>query len=684
MAQHTAWQRSTLGCPSLWRRLIYRLDEVPPNQSRRLVNSLESRLSEALAGSYAIEGEIGRGGMGVVYRARDIKLQRPVAIKVLPPDLAFRADIRARFLREAQTAARLSHPHIVPIHIVGEAGDLVYFVMGLVDGESLAVRVKRRGRLSIDEARRVAKETADALAAAHQQGVIHRDVKPDNILLEGTRGRVMVTDFGIAKALSAETHTLTEAGVAIGTPAFMSPEQASGEKEIDGRSDVYSLGVVSYQMLSGELPFSAPTVPALLMKQITESPTPIDQKRPDIPRELAQIVMRCLEKEPDDRWPTADALRRALETGTYSPPPARARPPRSSGRPLEDRQPQARRAAERPGTIDRREARDWLAERRGEAAPSPFEQRMRDKYDRARDKADRQFNRHIERMDRKSREKAEEEAELVRISKETGEPLMVTRFRANLARYAAVNGILMTFSLLATHGNFPWYLVAGFWGIGIARQYARLWTNGYSWKDVIHRPPAPDSIEGKKTPRGLLASINPRELGAYAAPIEQARADRAAVLAMLEKLGATERGMLPNDLAPTVDRLLERAVELARTLALVERDIDEDSVENVEARIRAVEGEVDAPDKARRLDLLRQQKEKVAVLADRRAALHAQFESCVLAMQNVRFDLLRLRSAGVSEALGDLTQATQQARALSRDVDAAIGAANEVRKLTER
>ena len=149
---------------------------------------------------YTIEGEIGRGGMGVVYRARDEKLKRPVAIKVLPPELAYRPDIRARFMREAETAARLSHPHIVPIHTVGEADDLVYFVMGLVEGESLAVRIKRRGRLSIDESRRIFKETADALYAAHQQGVIHRDVKPDNILLEGTRGRVMVTDFGIAKA----------------------------------------------------------------------------------------------------------------------------------------------------------------------------------------------------------------------------------------------------------------------------------------------------------------------------------------------------------------------------------------------------------------------------------------------------------------------------------------------------
>src|SRR6266566_5304449 len=177
-------------------------------------NSLVTRLRKALGSSYTIEGEIGRGGMGVVYQARDERLKRQVAIKVLPPELAFREEIRIRFLREA---------------------------------ESLAARLKRRGRLPAEEARRVMIETADALGAAHAVGIIHRDVKPDNILLEGSRGRVVVTDFGIAKALSSTTGgTLTATGVAIGTPHFMSPEQAAGDREIDGRSDIYSLGVVGF------------------------------------------------------------------------------------------------------------------------------------------------------------------------------------------------------------------------------------------------------------------------------------------------------------------------------------------------------------------------------------------------------------------------------------------------------
>src|SRR5438552_4191516 len=167
---------------------------------------LAQRLSQALGSSFTLEGEIGRGGMGVVYHARDERLKRGVAVKVLPPDLAFREEIRIRFLRQAETAARLSHPHIVPIHSVGEGPDgLVYFVMAYVDGESLAARLKRRERLPPEEARRIMMETADALGAGHALGIIHRDVKPDNILLEGSRGRTVLTDFGIAKALTSTT-----------------------------------------------------------------------------------------------------------------------------------------------------------------------------------------------------------------------------------------------------------------------------------------------------------------------------------------------------------------------------------------------------------------------------------------------------------------------------------------------
>jgi len=626
---------------------------------------LQSRLAATLGGAYTIEGEIGRGGMGVVYKARDERLKRSVAIKVLPPELAYRSDIRARFMREAETAARISHPNVVPIHSVGEADDFVYFVMGYVDGESLALRLKRRGRLSIDESRRICRETADALAAAHQQGVIHRDVKPDNILLEGTRGRVMVTDFGIAKALTASGGTLTEAGIAIGTPAFMSPEQAAGEREIDGRSDIYSLGVVAYQMVTGELPFQAPTVPGLLMKQISEEPTPVEQLRPDIPRELGQTVMRCLEKDPERRWPTADALRRALESGTYTPPPPRATElPRSattrSALPRDDagrgRAP-SRTGRSVAGLVVGADVLGGRAGRRAERAALRAARHGIDK-------------------------KRLEEEEIAAQAKASGEPLMVVRFRRKLASYATVNGMLILINLATNGFHNPWFMpITAIWGFFIARDYARLWSAGYSWKDVIYRPPAPDAIESKERGAAGLLRGSPADFGKRAPAIEQARKDRAAIIAMLERMSKSERKMLP-DVVPTVDQLLERAVDLARTLSILDRDIDVETVDKLDARIAALQQEAASSDRERRISLLERQRQTVGELSRRREVLASQFESCMLAMQNVRFDLLRLRSAGVGEALGDLTMATQQARALSLDVDAAIGAASEIRHLT--
>ena len=230
----------------------------------------------------------------------------------MPPELAFRSDIKTRFLREAETAAQLSHPNIVPIYTVDETEGLVFFVMAYVDGENLAKRIFERGVLPADEVRRILRDVADALAYAHERGVVHRDIKPDNIIIASQTGRPMVTDFGIARAVSDGDSRLTATGMAIGTPAYMSPEQAAGERTIDGRSDLYSLGIVAYQMLAGEPPFVAGSTPAMLVKHISERPLPVQQRRAD---------MLLLEKDPANRFPSAAALVAALDTGNVPNPP---------------------------------------------------------------------------------------------------------------------------------------------------------------------------------------------------------------------------------------------------------------------------------------------------------------------------------------------------------------------------
>jgi serine/threonine-protein kinase len=626
---------------------------------------LAARLADAIGGDYTVEGEIGRGGMGVVFAARDQRLKRRVAIKVLPPELAYRSEIRTRFIREAQTAARLSHPNIVPIHDVGEADGLVYFVMGYVDGESLGSRLKRRGRLPIEEVRRIMKETADAIGLAHTMGIIHRDIKPDNILLDGTRRRVMVTDFGIAKALTdVGTGTLTGTGVAIGTPTYMSPEQAAGEGELDARSDIYALGIVAFEMITGRVPFRAPTVPAILMKQITEAPPDLMASRPETPEELASTIMRCLEKDPNERWPTADSLRRALES-------------RSSG-------------PYRPsGTRRSRTSADRGRPRSSEERALPNRSRSRSQADppARRDKRER----HRDRMERRERSNtARDQAG----DKDFGEPKIVRDFRRSFASYVSFNGSLMLLNILTTGLAPPWFLFCAVpWGMGLASQYGKLWSSGYSWRDVIDRPPAPDAVEAPKGNKKLApgkggrhqitpaTSANTEEQGKYAAAIRQVENDQRAILQIVERLPDAERSMLP-DVVPTVDSLMKRASELARTLHQMEGEVDTSALERLDNRIsNAEKGNEGGKEDERRLDLMRRQRKTLAELIGRRDKVETRFESCVLAIQNMRFDLLRLRSAGVDAVLGDLTQVTQQAKALNVDINAAIDAASEIKEL---
>ena len=260
----------------------------------------------ALAGRYSIDRELGRGGMGVVYLAREVHLDRLVAIKLLPPEKAGLPTLRDRFLREARLAAKLSHPHIIPIHSVDEVDGFVFYVMAFVDGETLAQRVRSRGPVSASEGARVLREVAWALAHAHAQGLVHRDVKPDNILLEFSSGRALVADFGIA---AAEGEMAAD-GVS-GTPEFMSPEQALGG-EIDARSDLYGLGATAFYAFSGRFPFEGRSATEILAKQVTEAPPPLGSMGVSVPRKLALLIDRCLAKEPSKRPLNADALAEQL------------------------------------------------------------------------------------------------------------------------------------------------------------------------------------------------------------------------------------------------------------------------------------------------------------------------------------------------------------------------------------
>ena len=276
-------------------------------------------LQQALAGRYSLRREIGRGGMGIVFLARDVALDRLVAIKLLPPALSINPDLRKRFLQEARTAAKLSHPYIVPIHSVEEHGDLVFFVMAFVDGESLGERVRRRGPLPIDEATRIFQEISWAVAYSHQHGIIHRDIKPDNILIDKATGRAVVTDFGIARV--ADSATATATGMILGTIRYMSPEQATGGP-IDHRSDLYSLGVTAFFALTGRLPFDAPTAAGTLALQLTQSAPPVTTLRDDVPHELARAVDRCLIQDPNERFSSGEELSAAIAVSSRHAPVA--------------------------------------------------------------------------------------------------------------------------------------------------------------------------------------------------------------------------------------------------------------------------------------------------------------------------------------------------------------------------
>src|SRR5437899_5481012 len=287
-------------------------DAVVPTPLSHCVADLQARCQVAFVPGFRVEHELGGGGMSRVFLAQERELGRQVVVKVLPPEMA--AGVNAeRFRREIQLAASLQHPHIVPLLAAGHADDLVYYTMPLIEGESLRAKLAREGELPINETMRILCDVADALAYAHEHRVVHRDIKPDNVLI--ARHHAVVTDFGVAKALSESTGktSLTSAGVALGTPAYMAPEQAAADPHTDHRCDIYAVGALGYEMLTGRPPFTGATPQHVLAAQVTEAPEPVTKRRSAVPAALAQLVMRCLEKSPADRWQSAEELLQRLE-----------------------------------------------------------------------------------------------------------------------------------------------------------------------------------------------------------------------------------------------------------------------------------------------------------------------------------------------------------------------------------
>jgi serine/threonine protein kinase len=271
-------------------------------------------LQAELGDEYQVVRELGRGGMGVIFLARDIALHRLVAIKVLRHEFAHSLEHRERFRREARVAARLTHPNVVAVHAFGETPDLVYLVMRYVHGESLGARLRREGRIAPERARQLLTELALVLEYAHREGIVHRDLKPENILLESGTERPLLTDFGVALICSADPSP-DEVRRAFGTPQYMSPEQAAGEVDLDGRSDIYSLGVLAYAMLTGDVPFDGPSFGTIAAQHIATPHEPLAEVAPHVPKPLAEVVEWCLEKERTARWQTARELHEALAAG---------------------------------------------------------------------------------------------------------------------------------------------------------------------------------------------------------------------------------------------------------------------------------------------------------------------------------------------------------------------------------
>jgi len=645
-------------------------------------DELGTHVAEVLSANYELETEVGRGGMGVVYCARDKRLKREIAIKILPPELSFRADIRQRFLREAETAAQLNHPNIVPIYTVEERDNLVYFVMAYIKGDNLGQRLQQHGPIPPVEVRRILREVGDALAYAHHRNVIHRDIKPDNIIIDEETGRAMVTDFGIARALTDSGDSrLTATGMAIGTPAYMSPEQSAGDRAIDGRSDLYSLGVVGYQMLCGQPPFVANNTPSMLVKHLSEKPVPVDERWPDLPPDLARAVMICLEKDPNDRFPSAAAFSAALDGGSMPTLATRAStaptvpPPR---REIVDVPPSSR---DRYNTGARDRYNPTQQPQYSPTSPTPEE-----------------------------------------LSKWNAP--MVVAFRRKLAPYLAVNAILVPISLFSNHDFIALTVI---WTVALAFKYSKLWAAGYDWRDVFRQPrdrlifdvaaetiddaralfddkkraevrararsrgqglfapipPLPSMQPFQPYPRigGPTTSLSPIPAGApapyadsrFGSAIREAESDHREIHRQLLNMPPDEREQIP-EVATSADAVFRKVQQLALSLSDMDRGAGDDTPEVVEKEISTLESQANPLDyraseeRVRRLAFLRRQRRALAEVGRKRKEAQEKLDNCRQLLRSMRLELVRFRTGGLNAQPTGLTMVTQQAQSVVRDM----------------
>jgi serine/threonine-protein kinase len=772
-----------------------------------VIDHVRERITAAVGDQYDVEAEIGRGGMSIVYRALDRRLRRHVAIKVLPPEFAFDPAVRERFRREAQTAAQLNHPNIVPIHSVDERDGVAYFAMHLCEGASLAALLSHTPRPPVDDVRRVVCEVADALAYAHARGVVHRDIKPDNILLDRDTGRAMVTDFGIARAAEAGNR-LTVTGIAVGTPAYMSPEQALGEHQIDGRSDIYSLGIVGYQMLVGATPFSASNTPAMLMKHVSEPPLPVLKHRRDAPPDLAAAIERALAKRPDERWQSASEMRDVL-SGRHVPVfaargGAAIRPRHATGRlpPARterelrrerDRNARDARAAKADSITERiRRVRHLMVSYAGiggmlfainfsvggdpwflipsavlgadilrrfgglwaDGIPMRYVFRRPRRYDPelldeelderitpipapvpyrlpggapppirplAAENAYRPPDLRVAAGDPARNERHDvppgghkalsphEAREQIRAAEQLRADLeddrrvwgrsrslqrRFVKFRRQTLFTAATAGLSSGLFVLAAASGagdaarlFMISLVPlTFSVVSFLRKAVSLRRDDIDLGDVLSKPIEtlvrqydPAALIGsvaQNAPPGMTGRANP-----YMDLVRRAVEDRTAILDAVRRMPKAERRLLP-DIVPTVNALVERIAGLAPTVARLDADLQPNALESLDQRISDAEQHGTATtEQERKIALLKRQRSSLQDLVKRREVLVAQLESAGLLLQNLKLDLIKVRSSGIASSMQGVNNATQEARALSREIGYVLGAADEVREL---